>query len=262
LFWLRIGTVGGSLLTQYWRILKKGLAIYSFWLEIQRSRFDSGSYQMFWEVVGPERSSLSLVSTTEELLGRNHSGFGLKSQEYGRGDHLRWLRNTLYPQKLALTSPTSSCRSVGIVRHGVCFCLFVNINYLTSRFLGVSLACLSRRMEIFRSTGVLSRNRKRDLWKWSSTLSTISEVRFLGFAHFQCSARCPWACTKFASILLWVWFIKPLPQPSFIVISRLTRKVCFSPLCYTSFPLLLLINHRLIWLSSSLPVPCFSYPSP
>jgi hypothetical protein len=29
---------------------------------------------------------------------------------------MRWPRNTLYPQKLALTSPTSGGRSVGIVR--------------------------------------------------------------------------------------------------------------------------------------------------
>jgi hypothetical protein len=41
-----------------------------------------------------------------------------------RGDPLRWPRDTLYPQKLALTSPTSGGRSVGIVRlrtkgHGV-----------------------------------------------------------------------------------------------------------------------------------------------
>jgi hypothetical protein len=33
----------------------------------------------------------------------------------GRGDSLRWPRDTLYPLKLALTSPTSGCRSVGIV---------------------------------------------------------------------------------------------------------------------------------------------------
>jgi hypothetical protein len=33
----------------------------------------------------------------------------------GRGDTLRWPRDTLYPQKLALTSPTSGGRSVGIV---------------------------------------------------------------------------------------------------------------------------------------------------
>jgi hypothetical protein len=34
----------------------------------------------------------------------------------GRADSLRWPRNTLYPLKLALTSPTSGGRSVGIVR--------------------------------------------------------------------------------------------------------------------------------------------------
>jgi hypothetical protein len=51
----------------------------------------------FWEVVGLERGPLSLVSTTEKLLGRNSSGSGLETQEYGRGDPLRWSRDTLYP---------------------------------------------------------------------------------------------------------------------------------------------------------------------
>jgi hypothetical protein len=47
-----------------------------------------------------------------------------KTEFNGRGDPLRSPRDTLYPQKLALTSPTSGGRSVGIVRlrtksHGV-----------------------------------------------------------------------------------------------------------------------------------------------
>jgi hypothetical protein len=87
----------------------------SFWLQIQRSEFDSRRYQIFWEVVGLERVPLSLVSTIEELLGRNSSGSGLENREYGRGVPLRWPRDTLYPQKLALTSLTSGGRSVGIV---------------------------------------------------------------------------------------------------------------------------------------------------
>jgi hypothetical protein len=37
-------------------------------------------------------------------------------REYDRRDPLRWPRDTLYPQKLALTSPTSDGRSVDIVR--------------------------------------------------------------------------------------------------------------------------------------------------
>jgi hypothetical protein len=52
--------------------------------------FDSLRYQIFWEVMGLERGPLSLVSTTEELLGRNSSGSGLENREYGRGDPLRW----------------------------------------------------------------------------------------------------------------------------------------------------------------------------
>jgi hypothetical protein len=64
----------------------------------------------------PGSIPLSLVSTIEELLGRNSSGSGLKNQEYGRGDPLRWPRDILYPQKLALTLPTSGDRSFGIVR--------------------------------------------------------------------------------------------------------------------------------------------------
>jgi hypothetical protein len=66
--------------------------------------------------VGLERGPLSLVSATEELLGRNNSGSGLENREHGRGDSLRCPCDTLYPQKLALTSPTCGRRSVGIVR--------------------------------------------------------------------------------------------------------------------------------------------------
>jgi hypothetical protein len=66
--------------------------------------------------VGLERGPLSLVITTEELLGRNSSGSGLESREYGRRELLRRPLNTLYTKKLALTSPTSGGRLVGIVR--------------------------------------------------------------------------------------------------------------------------------------------------
>jgi hypothetical protein len=63
-----------------------------------------------------ERGSLSLMSTIKELLERNSSCSGIENQEYVRGDPLRWPRDTLYPQKLALTSPTIGGRSVGKVR--------------------------------------------------------------------------------------------------------------------------------------------------
>jgi hypothetical protein len=41
---------------------------------------------------------------------------GLEIRKYGREDPLCRPRGTLFPQKLALTSPTSGCRSVGIIR--------------------------------------------------------------------------------------------------------------------------------------------------
>jgi hypothetical protein len=65
--------------------------------------------------VGLERGPLSLMNTIEELLGRNTNGSSLENREYGCGDPLRWPHDTLCPQKLALTSPTSGGRSVGIV---------------------------------------------------------------------------------------------------------------------------------------------------
>jgi hypothetical protein len=44
------------------------------------------------------------------------SGSCLENREYGRRDPSRWPRGTFYPLKLAITSPTSGGRSVGIVR--------------------------------------------------------------------------------------------------------------------------------------------------
>jgi hypothetical protein len=85
----------------------------SSWLQIKRSGFDSRCYQIFREVVGLERSPLSLVSTTEELLERKSSSSDLENREYGDRDPSRCPRGTFYPQKLALTPPTSGGRSVG-----------------------------------------------------------------------------------------------------------------------------------------------------
>jgi hypothetical protein len=88
---------------------------HSSWLQIQRPMFDSRHYQIFWEVLRLERGPLSLVSTTEGLLERKSSGSGLEGREYGCRHPSRWPRGTFYPQKFALTSPTSGGRSVGII---------------------------------------------------------------------------------------------------------------------------------------------------
>jgi hypothetical protein len=85
----------------------------SSWLQIQRSRFDSRRYQIFWAVVGLEPGPLSLVSTTEELQGRKSSDSSLENREYGHRDPSPWPRHPL-AQKLALTSPTSVLFAPGL----------------------------------------------------------------------------------------------------------------------------------------------------
>jgi hypothetical protein len=60
----------------------------SSWLQIRRPGFDSRHYQKK-KVVGLERGSLSLVSTTEELLDKKSSGSCLENREYGRRDPSR-----------------------------------------------------------------------------------------------------------------------------------------------------------------------------
>jgi hypothetical protein len=77
---------------------------------------DSWCYQIFLVVVGLERGTLSIMITSEELLGRKSSGSGLENRDYGHRDPPSWPRDTLHPQKLALTSSLSDGCSVGIVR--------------------------------------------------------------------------------------------------------------------------------------------------
>jgi hypothetical protein len=66
--------------------------------------------------VGLERGLLSLESTIEELLERKSRGSVLENREASRRDPSRRPRRTFYPQKSALTSPTSCGRSIGIGR--------------------------------------------------------------------------------------------------------------------------------------------------
>jgi hypothetical protein len=62
-----------------------------------------------------ERCPFSLVSPIKGLLGRNSSGSCLENREYRRRWYGTLNTRPLYKQKLALTSPSSGGRSVGIV---------------------------------------------------------------------------------------------------------------------------------------------------
>jgi hypothetical protein len=71
----------------------------------------------FLRIVDLERGPLSLVNTTEELLGRESSGSGLKNRDYyRRGSAVLTTRHPYIRKTLVLTSATSGGHSVGIVR--------------------------------------------------------------------------------------------------------------------------------------------------
>jgi hypothetical protein len=63
-----------------------------------------------------ERGPLSLVITIEELLGRKSIGSGLEAENTTAGICLADNATHSIRKTLALTSPTSGGRSVGIVR--------------------------------------------------------------------------------------------------------------------------------------------------
>jgi hypothetical protein len=85
----------------------------SFWLQIQRFRV---RFQIFLEIEGLERGTLSLLRITEELLERTVVAPFYKTEINGLGNSLSWPRDTLSPLKLALTPSTSGGRSVDIGR--------------------------------------------------------------------------------------------------------------------------------------------------
>jgi hypothetical protein len=75
--------------------------------------------QIFFSVSCCQTSSVYVIPLMPETKFHTYRKlqaklYYIEIREYGRRDPPRWPRSTLYPQKLALTSPTSSGRSVGI----------------------------------------------------------------------------------------------------------------------------------------------------
>jgi hypothetical protein len=65
------------------------------------------------------------------------------------GDPPRWPCNTLYPKKLALTSPTDGGRSVGIVRSRTkAMELLLLLDFITIMSLGWGKICVHRKIPL------------------------------------------------------------------------------------------------------------------
>jgi hypothetical protein len=106
--WLQIGVLcflWGTNWIYIWQVEESIPPVWyrgqSYWLQVQRSGFDSRRYQIFWEVMGLERGPLSLVSTTEELLERESSCYGLETWNYGHTP--RWPLDTPVPAIVGTT---------------------------------------------------------------------------------------------------------------------------------------------------------------
>jgi hypothetical protein len=93
-----------------------GLVVKSSWLHIQRAaRVRFPALPDFLRSSGSGTGSTQSREYNWGATSKKSSGSGLENREYGRRDPSQRQRGTLYPQTLALTLPTSTGRSVGIV---------------------------------------------------------------------------------------------------------------------------------------------------
>jgi hypothetical protein len=68
--------------------------------------------------VNLERGPLSLVYTTEELLGRKSCDSILEIREYGRRDASRWPSDTFCPQEVGTNKRRSLCQYSSLADSG------------------------------------------------------------------------------------------------------------------------------------------------
>jgi hypothetical protein len=94
----------------------------SLWSMVRILGYRSGGPGSIHDTTKKKKRSWSGTGSTQPreynwgATWQKSSSSCIENREYGRRDPSRWPRGTLYPQKLAIISPTSGGRSVGIVR--------------------------------------------------------------------------------------------------------------------------------------------------
>jgi hypothetical protein len=95
----------------------------------------------------------------------------------GRGDWLRWPRDTLYPLKLTLTSPTSGGRSVVIIRRWTKAPEFILLN-LSDIFSKWDNPCSVHNSEFCDTVLQID-------WKWLNLNIPINTRKYFGLIYFS-----------------------------------------------------------------------------
>jgi hypothetical protein len=159
----------------------------SSWLQIQRSRVQLPALSDFLRGSGSGKGFTQPREDNWGAVSRNWLLRSRKARLTARGDSLRWPRDTLYPQSLTLTSPTSCGRSGGIVRlrttgHLVCFFLFEEsqpMRKITVTFMPCKLSLLSK---FFSQIFVYLACYMPSSWKYmKSSLSFVQKSLFTYF---------------------------------------------------------------------------------
>jgi hypothetical protein len=140
--------------------------------------------------------------------------------EDGRRDPSRWPRGTLYPQKLAITSPTSGGRSVGMVRSRTQTMEFFYVFWGAVRMTGDSVTdeekepCFTYLPKLnalqFRSRPYQNKCQKKSAaWFWSYTILLL----------FHNSGARNWG-TMLQAGTSWVWFsMRTLDSSIYLILS-------------------------------------------